>query len=63
MNSYLWIITRDTNLQSILGDTDAEIIDNANKLRIELFRFYSKENGVRIVDKVTFQSGEELPRT
>ena len=48
---------------NINGETDAEIIDNANKLRIELFRFYSKENGVRIVDKVTFQSGKELPRS
>jgi hypothetical protein len=48
---------------NISGDTDAEIIDNANKLRIELFKLYSKENGFRIADKVTFQSGEELPRT
>jgi hypothetical protein len=28
-----------------------------------LFRLYSKENGARIADKLTFQSGEELPRT
>ena len=48
---------------NISGDTDAEIIDNANKLRRELFKLYSRETGVRIADKVTFQSGEELPRT
>ena len=48
---------------TITGDTLAEIIDNANKLRRELFQLYSKDNCVRITDKVTFQSGEELPRT
>ena len=39
---------------NISGDTAAEIIDNANKLRIELFKLYSKENGVRIADKSHF---------
>jgi hypothetical protein len=63
MNSYLWIITRDTNLQSTLAETLTEIIDNANKVRMELFKLYNNDNGVRIVDKVTFQSGEELLRT
>jgi hypothetical protein len=48
---------------NISGDTYAEIIDNANKLRIDLIKLYSKENVIRIADKVTFQSGEELPRT
>ncbi len=48
---------------NISGDTDAEIIDNANNLRMELFKLYSKENAVRIADKVTYQSGKELPRT
>jgi hypothetical protein len=48
---------------NISGDTDAEIIDNANKLRIDLIKLYSKENVIRIADKVTFQSGEELLRT
>lgn len=48
---------------NISGDTVTEIVDNANKLRMELFKLYSKQNGVRIADKVTFQSGEELPRT
>jgi hypothetical protein len=48
---------------TITGDTFAEIIDDANKLRRELFQLYSKDNCIRITDKVTFQSGEELPRT
>jgi hypothetical protein len=48
---------------NISGDTNAEIIDNANKLRIDLIKLYSKENVIRIAGKVTFQSGEELPRT
>ena len=48
---------------TITGDTLAEIIDNANKLRKELFQVYSKDSCVRITDKVTFPSGEELPRT
>ncbi len=48
---------------NITGDSVADIVDNANKLRRELFQLYSKYNCVRITDKeVTFQSGEELPR-
>jgi hypothetical protein len=46
---------------NITGDGVADIVDNANKLRRELFQLYSKDC-IRITDKVTFQSGEELPR-
>jgi hypothetical protein len=47
---------------NVMGDTFAEIKDNANKLRAELFELYSKDNGIKITDKVTFESGEEISR-
>jgi hypothetical protein len=45
---------------SICGNTIEEIIDNANKLGRELFELYTKDYGVNITDKVTFQNGEEV---
>jgi hypothetical protein len=33
---------------TITGDTLADIIDDANKLRRELFQLYSKDNCIRI---------------